>query len=74
MHIDLRSSFKIFPDSLFSEKQKTVLSFELHFLQNCLLLQAYTSVGNRKVLKVFLEVIFKSLFSFSFAFLTMAVE
>jgi hypothetical protein len=39
-------SYKIFPESLFSRKYKTVQSLELHFLQNNPLLQLYNFFNN----------------------------
>jgi hypothetical protein len=45
---ELHGSFKIFPESLFSDKHKTVQSFKLFSLSNSLLVQTYTSASNYK--------------------------
>jgi hypothetical protein len=39
----IRRTFKMFPESLFSEKYTTLQSFKLHFLQDLPLVQLYNS-------------------------------
>jgi hypothetical protein len=51
------SSFKMFPESFYSEKYNILQSFKVQFLQNDPLVQLYTSASTVNVLETLLEAI-----------------
>ena len=69
----IRGSFQFSRNHLIYEKHQTLQSFKLHFLQNCPLVQLYTSARLCRCLKRFWNPFFESLFSSSVAFLIMSV-